>query len=137
MKTKARKGKRKSIQLGIFISFHHINKQPQSFSSFQQQIYISLMYHCRLQTCYSSARLPWTSHSSAQLRSALFSHSSTEGTSPIPHPQPPADMLFSWQKAETQDGKPIHDSTLSVHMDMGIHFIQTQPTGLTPSQGQS
>lgn len=105
------KGKRKSIQLGIFISFHHINKQPQSFSGFQQQIYISLMYHtgCRLAIALLSCPgLHTAVLSSAQhclLIPALKEH---------PHPSPSTssrDMLFSWQKAEVQDGRPIHDST--------------------------
>lgn len=90
------------MKLEIYISFSQSNKQPQSFSGVQQQQF-------RVRWCSTRAadlaRLHWTPHSSARLRSTLSLHSWAEGTAPG------WSMLFSWQKAEVQEVKPIYDST--------------------------
>lgn len=65
---------------------------------------------CRL------AWLHWTPHSNAQPCSTLSSHSRTEGTA---HSW---SMLFSGQKAEVPEAKPIPDSTFKASAQTGVYI---------------
>lgn len=101
MKTKTNKREKEIIwNLAYSLIFTTATNSPKVSVAYSKKDLFLTYAACRLQTCCTSAWLHWTPHSNAQL-----SHSSTEGTSPS------RDKLFSWQIAEVQESRPIHEST--------------------------
>lgn len=84
------------------------------------------------------AWLHQTPHSNAQPCSTLSSHSRTKGTASS------WSMLFSGQKAEVPEAKPIPDSTFKASaqtdalciLSRDVHFIQSHTIGQSKSPEQ-